>query len=377
MWLGSIILATLSIVLFVIATPWGSSGGLVNWGDNLFGVMGMNLPASQPGGIVELRLHNYGMLSLLMLMGALASALLGKEFAVRVSCGGEMFKGLAGGLLMGVGCVLGMGCTVGNFFSGFAALSGAALVFVGGLIIGVFGAVKYLIWEMMNHPEISGGKSWTFLAAKTDGRSLQPLAGVIVIIIAIGITFFYDFTVEKVIIGFILIGLLIGIILQRSRWCIVRALREHFMTGDADPAVAIIAGIFVGLIGFTAIKVMGVRSELTMVAGSFWVPALVGGVIFGFGMTIAGGCTVGSTWRAGEGHTKLWLSLVGIVIAGSLTAEFIKPAFYDMLPDVLKQQVYLPNNFTHIGAFIIMVLILLLWYVFAKWNERTGKFTAM
>jgi len=32
MWIGSILLATLSICLFVIKSPWGSSGGLVNWG---------------------------------------------------------------------------------------------------------------------------------------------------------------------------------------------------------------------------------------------------------------------------------------------------------------------------------------------------------
>jgi len=32
---------------------------------------------------------------------------------------------------------------------------------------------------------------------------------------------------------FAVIGLLIGIILQRSRFCIVRAFREPFMTGES------------------------------------------------------------------------------------------------------------------------------------------------
>jgi uncharacterized membrane protein YedE/YeeE len=175
----------------------------------------------------------------------------------------------------------------------------------------------------------------------------------------------------------VLIGLLIGILLQRSRWCIVRALREPFMTGDAEPAVAIIAGLIVGISGFTVIKIMGIGGEMTMVASNFWMPAVIGGIIFGFGMTIAGGCTVGSSWRAGEGHVKLWLALIGIIIAGPLTAEYIKPTFLNMLPAWTKQQTFLPDYFTYLGAIIIMLLLLLLWYIFVKWNERTGKFSAM
>ena len=314
-----------------------------------------------------------------MLMGALGSALLGREFAVRVSPVPELGKGLLGGLFMGIGCVLGMGCTVGNFFSGLAALSGGAIIFVLGLMIGVFVAVKYLLWEMEKRPGWSSGKSWTFLEARKEGTSFQPLVGAIVIILGVAIAFSYDTAVdaERVLIGFVLIGLLIGIILQRSRWCIVRALRETFMTGDAEPTVAILAGVIVGMIGFTTLKFMGVGSEMSMVAANFWVPAIVGGIIFGFGMTIAGGCTVGATWRSGEGHVKLWLALLGIVIAGPLTAEYIKPGFLEMLPASMNRQVFLPDHFTYSGSIVIMLAIFLLWYIFVNWNERTGKFAAI
>jgi uncharacterized membrane protein YedE/YeeE len=149
------------------------------------------------------------------------------------------------------------------------------------------------------------------------------------------------------------------------------------MTGDAEPAVAIIAGLVIGLFGFTLIKFFGLGSESVMVEPNFWMPSIVGGIIFGFGMTIAGGCTVGSSWRAGEGHVKLWLALVGIVIAGPLTAEYIKPSFMDILPAWMKQTVFLPDYFTYFGSIVIMLLLFLLWYIFVKWNERTGKLSAM
>lgn len=377
MWTGSIILAILSVYLFLIASPWGSSGGLLNWGQNLFDSIGMSFDESAPNGVTWIAESRYAMLSLLMLFGAFASALFAKEFAIRVAPVGELGKGLVGGILMGIGCIIGMGCTIGNFFSGWAALSAGAIIFVIGLVIGVFIAVKYLVWEMMNHPDVSSGKSWMFLQAKTKGTSLQPLAGLIVVIIGIAIALTYESGTDNVLIGFVLIGLAIGVVLQRSRWCIVRSLREMFLSGDSDPAKAIIVGLVIGIMGFTVVKIMGIGGEMTSVAANFWVPAIIGGVIFGFGMTIAGGCTVGSTWRAGEGHVKLWASLVGIVLAAPLTAEYIRPALLDMLPDEMKQQVFLPDNFTYLGAVIIMLLILLIWYIFSIWNERTGKFTAM
>ena len=372
MWIGSIVLAMVSISLFMIASPWGSSGGLLNWGQNLFSGLGLSLENSAPiAGIFEYR---YAILSILVIFGALASALLGKEFAIRIAPVGELSKGFLGGILMGIGCIIGFGCTIGNFFSGWAALSAGAIIFAIGLAIGVFFAVKYLLWEMEKHPKMSSGKSATLLQAKTKGTSLQPLAGLIIVIIGLALAYTFN---DPVLFGFALIGLFIGIVLQRSRWCIVRALREPFMTGDAEPAVAIIAGLLIGLLGFTVIKIMGIGDELTMVAANFWMPAIIGGIIFGFGMTIAGGCTIGSSWRAGEGHVKLWLALIGIILAAPLTLEYIRPAFLNMLPVWMKQQIFLPNYFTYLGSIIIMLLILLIWYIFVKWNERTGRFSAM
>lgn len=374
MWIGSIVLAVLSIFLFMISSPWGSSGGLLNLGQNFLSGLGLSLEGSAPNGVTFFLEYKYALLSIAVIIGALGSALLGKEFAIRIAPGGELVKGLFGGILMGLGCIIGMGCTIGNFFSGWAALSAGAIIFVLGLIIGVFFAVRYLLWEMEKHPKMSSGKSSTFLQAKTKNMSLQPLAGLIIVIIGIIIAFTFS---DIILFGFALIGIFIGIVLQRSRWCIVRALREPFMTGDAEPAVAIIAGLIIGIFGFTVIKIMGIGSETAMVASNFWMPAIIGGVIFGFGMTIAGGCTIGSSWRAGEGHVKLWLALIGIIVVAPLTAEYIQPAFLNMLPAWTKQQIFLPNYFTYFGAVVIMFLILLIWYIFVKWNERTGKLSAM
>jgi len=75
MWIGSILLATLSICLFMISSPWGSSGGLLNWGQNLFSGIGLSLEKSAPAGVTALFEYKYALLSITMLIGALGSAL--------------------------------------------------------------------------------------------------------------------------------------------------------------------------------------------------------------------------------------------------------------------------------------------------------------
>ncbi|MDP8220723.1 MAG: YeeE/YedE thiosulfate transporter family protein [Candidatus Stygibacter frigidus] len=184
----------------------------------------------------------------------------------------------------------------------------------------------------------------------------------------------------------ILIALFLGIILQRSRYCIVRAFREPFMTGEATAPVAIIISMLVALMGFTVIKYFGVGNageiavrtiELKSVYANFWLRALIGGIIFGIGMTIAGGCAVGTLWRAGEGHVKLWFSAIGFAIMAPVSKGFIVPLVAKLIPESLAKQVFLPDSLGYTGAVVLVLFILLIWYIFVKWNEKTGKFSAL
>ena len=370
MWVGGILLGVGNICLFIVLKPWGASGGVKNWGDNLFNAMGGEF--SNMGAI---NLFPYSVLCILLIMGSFAGALFSKQFALRFPPVGELFKGLFGGLLMGLGAVVGVSCTIGGFFSGWPALSLGAVVFTVGLVIGTWFAVKYLLFEVNKFPKLSSGKTLSILAAGKGKGSWQPILGAVVVIIGLIIAFRYTGS-SSVLAWYASIGLFFGLVCQRSRFCVVRALREPFMSGSSAPALAVMAGILVSMFGFVVLKFMGIRGEMLWVWPHFWVPAIVGGTIFGFGMTIAGGCTVGSLWRAGEGHIKLWASIIGMIVAMPLTAKFIKPAFFDALPDSMKQMYFLPEKIGYGPAVGIFLLLILIWYLFVKWNERTGKFSA-
>ena len=379
MWVGGILLGVGNICLFIVLKPWGASGGILNWGQNIFGSLGIIEFGSAEAALPAVNVHPYAILCFLMLLGAFVAALMSKEFAFRIPPIGESIKGFLGGALMGMGAIIGKSCTIGGFFSGWPALSLGAIVFTTGLVIGTYVALKYLLFEMEKLPKISSGKSASLLSAATDRASAQPLIGVIALIVGLGIAYSFNNGGNKVLVCYVLIGLFFGFVCQRSRFCIVRALREPFMTGESSAPIGVMAGILVSMFGFAVIKFMGSGTPIEMiwVWPHFWLPAIIGGIIFGIGMTLAGGCIVGSLWRAGEGQIKLWASLVGLIIAMPLTAKYIAAPLYAALSPGMKQQVFLPHKIGYGGSILLFLLIILLWYLFVKWNEKTGKFSAL
>lgn len=385
MWVGGILLALMNILLFVIKYPWGSSSGYTNIGQNLFQLIGV----SSLGTKVPISLHAVALLNIFVVMGAFVSSLLSKEFGIRISPVGELVKGFLGGALMAIGATVGAGCTTGGFFTGLAALSGGALTLAAGFMIGTFLALRYLLWEMEALPNISMGKSFTFLSGTGKKTGWQRWLGWILIIAVFFLVSIYTRNASgavKVIGWHIMFGLLLGMILQRSRYCIVRSFREPFMTGEATAPIAVLLSIVIAMVGFTVIKYFGVGNagefavraiEMKAVYANFLLRALIGGIIFGLGMTIAGGCAVGTLWRAGEGHVKLWMAALGFVIMAPVSKGFIVPAIKNLLPESMQKQLFLPDILGYAGAVALVLFILLLWYMFAKWNEKTGKFSAL
>lgn len=378
-WVGGIILGTLNVFLFMIKSPWGGSGGYNNWGENIYhalGVLGLENVAPTSTSL-------YGMLNILIILGAFAGALLSKEFALRIPPVGELIKGFIGGSLMAIGATIGLGCTIGGFFSGIPALSGGAIFLTIGLFLGTLVALKYLMWEMENFPSFSTGKSKTLLSASENTGAWQIWLGWIVIIISLIIAYTY-FGNNSIMSWFIIIGLMMGLICQRSRFCIVASFRDPFMTGKSSSTTGVIAGLIIGLIGFTAIKIFGIGSgdislrarEMTWVFPHFWLRAPIGGFIFGLGMTIAGGCAVGALWRFGEGQVKLWAAVLGFLLVSPLSKKFIVPAFVDLLPHNLQYKNFMPDYIGYTWSVIIVLALLFLWYLFVKWNEKTGRFSA-
>jgi uncharacterized protein len=94
------------------------------------------------------------------------------------------------------------------------------------------------------------------------------------------------------------------------------------------------------------------------------------------GMTVAGGCAVGTLWRVGEGQIKLWFAAIGFILISPLSNRFIVPQVANLFPQEARFRSFLPDYVGYAGAFTLVIAFVLLWYWFVKWNEKTGRFTA-
>ncbi|MBI2963903.1 MAG: YeeE/YedE family protein [Deltaproteobacteria bacterium] len=368
-WPAGLLLATLNILLFAYEKPWTASDGLRNWGDWWFAAAGVP-PSAR---LLPPWLYSGSVLNLGLLAGASAAALLSRQFAVQIAPPGELAKGFLGGLLMGVGAVVAMGCNIGGFYSALSALSLSGLAMMAGLTVGAFIGLRYLLWEAEHLPGWSSGPTRTLLAAPARGPSRQPwMGGLALVAVAVAVAVYgrNDLAQRG---GLLLFGVLLGVILQRSRFCLVRAFREPFLTGDSEMTRAAVLSLLVSLFGFAVLKATDLRSTSAFVFPAFWQGGLAGGTVFGVGMVLAGGCGAGSLWRAAEGHVKLWCAVFGFALASSLARRSAEE--HQWLRS-LGTGVFLPDVTGWPSALAIIAAVLVAWYLAAAWNEKTRKFAA-
>ena len=371
-WIGGVLFGFLSIALFAWEKPWSVADGVRNWGDWV-----LNAADITDAFIIDPHLYSTSVLNLGIIGGAFAAALLARQFRIRGAPPWELFKGVVGGCLMGIGATLSFGCNIGGFFSATSALSLAGPAMMVGLMLGAIVGLKLLVWEVshLELPEWMSRSRGTGSAGSSDAwRRLQPLAGVAILAIGAALALLYDgldYTTRAGLLGF---GLVIGIIMQRTRFCFVRAFREPFMTGHADATRAVAIAVVISTVGFAYLKWADFKDWEVFVRDSFWLGSLLGGFIFGVGMSLAGGCASGALWRAGEGHVKLWVAVACFAVSASYFREWLVESGRR---DRLGEAVFLPDYVgweVGVGAVIVLMAT---WFVCMTWNERKQKLLMM
>lgn len=368
LWGAAVLVATANVFLFAFDRPFTASDGMRNWGDSILSGLGL---IERPD-LIAPWLYSGSLLNLGVIFGGLAAALLSREFAIRVPATGELVKGLVGGALLGVGAMLAYGCNIGGFFSATSALSLSGLGMMLGLGVGAILGLRYLLWELAHRPQWSAGRMRVFAGAGREAGSRQPLLGVVLLLVLVAVPFVYAAVGHAARGVFLLFGVAFGVIFQRSRLCLVRAFREPFMTGDGEHTRAGALAVVVATLGFTILKFADLKDKGDWVFPGAGLGSLLGGLVFGVGMVLAGGCGTGSIWRAGEGQVKLWAALLTFALGASLTRVALAQTG---LQQKLGVAVFLPAVLGWGGAVLLVVVVMAAWGTFATWNERTGRFS--
>ena len=367
-WLAGIFIAILALLIFLWQSPWGIAGGYRNWGDWFYYFIGTNDTRPDMPWINAMSVSNFGLFA-----GALASALMSRQFKVRKTSGLEYAKGIIGGILMGAGAALAGGCNVGGFYTAVGVFSMGGYAMMIGLGAGAFIGLKYLLWEMEKFPPKMdpAPQAKTKKEPRLDWAKLQPYFGGTIFLAAVAVFYLYSSFDKTQIGGLLFFGLLIGLVMHRSRFCFVRAFRCPFMTGDAEIVRVVAMSLMIYGLGSAVIKWSYLQPPEMGVYHPFWLGSLSGGTIFGIGMLLAGGCASSTLWRIGEGHTKLVLTLIAFALTNSWLNNLLKTTGID---PKLGKGVFMPEILTWSLGLPLFLLFLLFWALVAIWNEKTEKF---
>ncbi len=115
----------------------------------------------------------------------------------------------------------------------------------------------------------------------------------------------------------LLVGILLGFILQRARFCMTGGFRDIYLTKSFTMLYAFLIAISVQAIGvFLLVK----GDYLAISTGSISLLGSIGGsLLFGIGIVLAGGCATGTWYRAAEGLIGSWIALLFYMIFAAIT----------------------------------------------------------
>lgn len=166
----------------------------------------------------------------------------------------------------------------------------------------------------------------------------------------------------------LLVGALLGFVLQRGRWCLTGGFRDMYIAKDNRMFYALLLAITVQSVIVYALIAAG---KVQFAAGTFSLVAIISGAfVFGIGIILAGGCATGTWYRAGEGLIGSWAAL-GFYM---LTAAMMKTGVLAGVTTSVSSVGVVNNSMAetlHVNIWILIaVLVLVVSVVLINYSRR-------
>lgn len=125
-----------------------------------------------------------------------------------------------------------------------------------------------------------------------------------------------------VVFGGLALGVVLGIAGQATRFCIRGAIADWVIFRGPGRLLSWLLALAIGAIGVQVLVSAGLLDATRTLPWSnrlLWLSALVGGLLFGYGMILSGGCPQRCLVKAGSGNLKAAIALVLVAIAAAMT----------------------------------------------------------
>jgi len=138
---------------------------------------------------------------------------------------------------------------------------------------------------------------------------------------------------EQVFLGGFIVAVLLGAVVNKTNFCTMGAVSDWINMGSMNRMRAWVLAMVTALLALSIIESLQILSlESTTPAyrteNFAWLRNIVGGLIFGVGMTLASGCGNKALIRLGAGNLK---SVFVILIAGFFAYLMSKTSFYEII----------------------------------------------
>ena len=178
----------------------------------------------------------------------------------------------------------------------------------------------------------------------------------------------------------LLIGISLGIIFERARFCFFCIFRDAIEDRNTTPILSVLSAIAVGSVGYailfgqflpdTSTEYFPPNAHIGPVS---WVLA-VAGLIFGIGMTLSGACISGHLYRIGQGSLRAFPALFGSLIGFGLGFATWNKLYLSTL--ISAPKTWLPHTFGYAGSlFITLAVLLALALIARRWRATSEPIT--
>lgn len=367
---AGILIGLINIVSYVwVKKPFTIYTGFLNWGQHIYSLVGLGDLAGTPKAPPLLEPTSAGDIGLIL--GAMIAAILSKEFRLRGVDRLGAVESIIGGVLMALGVSMAFGCNWGGFLSAITSWSLHGYAFLLGALVGGYLGQRYVLWraEKTFRLELKADLLIGSVNEKKHEANQYNVLLVIPLIIIALASIYYAY-IGSHMIGGLLIGVTVGMILQRARFCFATAFRDLLRGPEALRAINIHKGIAVAMLtgatGVYALKYMGL-ADISINVSPVYITNVIGGAIFIFGATMVGGCASGILWRVGEGHLKALIGLISTVLA--------YPIFVNTVSKSLTKypRIFIPGVIGWIAAYAIFIIFIATYLIFLFYQEYRLK----
>ena len=362
-------------------TYWAVTGEFTRWGGHIMNLIGVDTSTWGYFKIIGLQGSPLdridGVMIIGMFAGAFAAAAMANNVKFRLPQSKiRIAQALIGGIIAGFGARIGMGCNLASFFTGIPQFSLHAWFFTIMTLVGVWLGTKVALLPLFRSKvgleKVSAQKDIGNRTTSEKKAQILFVLGILALVV-VGVWVVYLMVYGNIPEGkkipvlaiAVVFGVGFGFVISRAQICFTSAFRDLFITGRGYMARAVIVGMMVSTIGVFSYIMLGLPPKIMWAAPN----AIIGGLLFGFGIVLAGGCECGWMYRAVEGQVHYWIVGIGNVIGSTLLA-----ATWDYYAQSLATsfpRINLLESFGNYGGLVVNYVLLLLFLAFVLYVERS------